>query len=356
MKVLITGATGFIGLHLCRHLLALGHEVTAVTRSADSISTESVPCSQTIVVADITAVNPSHLAGIDVVIHLAGVAHDYGIDQSEFERVNVEGTRHLAQCCIEASVKKLVFLSSVKAVAEHSDAPLRTNTHPAPEDDYGKSKLAAENRLLALSSLESSSTGPSNTENLAKESSNAECSNTDPSSMEILIVRIPLVYGKGVKGNFQSLVKLVNSGIPLLFAAIQNKRSYLGIQNLCDFLANCVQRDVSQQENLPTGIFHIADGESVSLATLIESIALAMGNARKNYWFPKSLIVLAGSILYGRNRAVGVFGDLELHTAETFQKTGWRPPFDLQQGLDDMLQAPGNDKESWYGKLSRKPD
>ena len=131
MKVLITGATGFIGSHLCRHLLALGHEITAVTRSADSVSTESRG-SQTIVVPDITAMNPSHLAGIDAVIHLAGVAHDYGIDKSEFERVNVEGTRRLAQCCIEASVGRLIFLSSVKALAENSDTPLRIDVHPSP--------------------------------------------------------------------------------------------------------------------------------------------------------------------------------------------------------------------------------
>ena len=183
MKVLITGATGFIGSHLCLHLLALGHEVTAVTRSADSVSTGSIPRSQTIVVPDITAINPSHLAGIDVVIHLAGVAHDYGIDQSEFERVNVEGTRHLAQCCVEASIRKLVFLSSVKAIAENSIAPLRIDGQPAPQDDYGKSKLAAENLLQELSNVQSSIT---------------ELPGRAFSKLEVLIVRIPLVYGEGV--------------------------------------------------------------------------------------------------------------------------------------------------------------
>ena len=345
MKVLITGATGFIGSHLCLHLLALGHEITAVTRSADSVSAGFIPASQTILVPDITAINPSHLAGIEVVIHLAGVAHDYGIDQSEFERVNVEGTRHLAQCCIEASVGKLVFLSSVKAIAENSESPLGIDVHPAPRDDYGKSKLAAENLLQELSTAQSSTA----------QSSNTGLPGIELSRMETLIVRIPLVYGEGVKGNFQSLVKLVRSGFPLVFGAIQNKRSYLGIQNLCDFLANCVQQDVSRQ-NLPTGIVHIADEASVSLATLVESIALAMGKSRKIYWIPKFLIVLVASILYGRDRAVSLFGDLELHTVETFQKTAWRPPYDLQRGLDAMLQPPGQGEESWYGKLSRKPD
>jgi UDP-glucose 4-epimerase len=355
MKVLITGATGFIGTHLCRHLLALGHEITAVTRTTEPISAEPVPAervpgSQTIVLPDITAVNPSHLDGIDVVIHLAGVAHDYGVDKSEFERVNVEGTRQLVQCCIAASVRKLVFLSSVKAIAENSDSPLTIDVLPAPQDDYGKSKLAAENLLLEVSNAQSSIGQPGRAF----------------SRLEILIVRIPLVYGEGVKGNVQSLVKLVRSGIPLLFGAIQNKRSYLGIQNLCDFLANCVQQDTSEQcdvglngseqDNFQSGIYHIADEASVSLPTLIESFARAMGRTRKNHWFPKFLIVSAGSILYGRNRAISLFGDLELHTAETFQKAGWRPPYDLQRGLDEMLRPPGHGEESWYGKLSRKAD
>ena len=351
MKVLITGATGFIGTHLCRHLLALGHEITAVTRTTEPISAESVPGSQTIVVPDITAINPSHLGGIDVVIHLAGVAHDYGTEKSEFDRVNVEGTRHLAQGCIAASVTKLVFLSSVKAIAENSDSPLRIDVLPAPQDDYGRSKLEAENLLKAVSNAQSSS---------------RQLPGSAFSRLEILIVRIPLVYGEGVKGNFQSLVKLVRSGMPFLFGAIQNKRSYLGIQNLCDFLANCVPQDTSEQhevgldgskqKNLPSGIYHVADEASVSLATLIESIALAMGRTRKNYWFPKFLIVFAGSVLYGRSRAISLFGDLELHTTETFKKADWRPPYDLQRGLDAMLRPSGHDEESWYGKLSRKAD
>lgn len=366
MKVLITGASGFIGLHLSRHLLALGHEVTAVIRSVETASSKNVSATHTAVLTDITAITSAQLVGIDVVIHLAGVAHDYGVSKSEFERVNVEGTRHLAHCCVEASVKKLVFISSVKAIAENSKGPLQTDVYPAPVDDYGKSKLSAENLLLALSDAGLSDSEDATRGYSIPDSPTVNNPGRDKQGIEILIIRIPLVYGEGVKGNFQSLVKLVRSGIPLLFKEIKNKRSYMGIQNLCDFLANCVHRDtashssagsvVSVRKNLSTGIYHIADEPSVSFASLVENIALAVGKTPENYRIPKSLIVLAGSLVLGRRRAASLFGDLELDTAETFRTADWRPPYDLQRGLDVMLRPPGSGEASWYGNLSRKAD
>lgn len=357
MKVLITGANGFIGQHLSRHLLALGHDLTLVTRSRNTDPAKADPSTRTIVLDDISDMTSFHLNEIEVVIHLAGVAHDYKVKKSEYQRVNVEGTRNLARCCLESSVKKLVFLSSVKAIADNSLAPLRINTHPGPQDEYGRSKLAAEKILLELST--SASSDP--------RGSIPQRSTPHRERIEALIVRIPLVYGEGVKGNFRSLVKLVRSGIPLMFLSIRNKRSYLCIQNLCDFLAHCVQRDIlagneaegdkARQKSPVSSIVHLADGPSVSLPELIEGIANATGKASRNYWIPKRLLLLLGSILLGRRRASSLFGDLELHTDETFQHFNWTPPYSLQRGLDIMLQSQGGSTdEPWYGNLSRKPD
>ena len=223
----------------------------------------------------------------------------------------MEGSRHLAKCCVEAGVKRLVFVSSIKAVRERSSVPVRINIAPAPEDEYGRSKLAAE-RLLV-----------------------------DYPKLETVIVRIPIVYGKKAKGNFRSLVKLVESGIPLPVLAIQNKRSYLGVDNLCDFLAQCVE-----MEDLHGHTFHIADGPPVSLAGLIRSIYAALEQNRRSFWIPKVLTVAMGNLFLGRTRASKLFGDLELDTTQTTLRTGWYPPYSMQQGLEKMLRGRHPEAES----------
>ncbi|MCH7741868.1 MAG: NAD-dependent epimerase/dehydratase family protein [Proteobacteria bacterium] len=318
MNIFITGASGFIGQHLCRHLASLGHSVTALHRSTtvsdntplpESESTNPNQASSSITLPDISDITAFHLKEIDVVIHLAGIAHRPGAAKSEYHRVNVEGTQTLLEACIEAGVKRLIYLSSIKAIAERSTLPLKTSIAPAPEDDYGISRLAAERLLVAATKL------------------------------EIAIVRVPLVYGKGVKGNFRSLVKLVASGVPLPFLSIQNKRSYLGVGNLCDFMACCVAL-----EKLPTHIFHLSDGASVSLAGLVRSLYDAMGQQSRSFWVPQTIVAFLGSLLLGRSRASKLFGDLELDVLATTKHTGWVPPYSLHQGLAEMFsQSPTAD-------------
>jgi len=334
MNIFITGASGFIGQHLCRHLVSLGHDVTALHRHSgapsgsrrtsrlDPGTTNPVQPINTISLTDISDITSSHLKKTDLVIHLAGVAHHPGTEKTKYHRVNVEGTKYLLTSCIEAGVKRIIYLSSIKAIAESSTLPLKTNIAPAPEDAYGTTKLAAERLLVAATNIET------------------------------VIVRVPLVYGKGVKGNFRSLVKLVASGIPLPFLSIQNKRSYLGIGNLCDFLRCCVEL-----EKLPTHIFHIADGASVSLAGLVRSLYAAMGKQSRSFWVPEFVVVLLGSILLGRRGASKLFGDLEVDVLATTKHTGWVPPYSLQQGLAEMFRhssEPGHSRESG-GPTFRNP-
>jgi len=315
MNIFITGASGFIGRHLCRHLLSLDHNVTALQRhppgttgsrqtlQPDPESTDPVQATNSIFLPDISGITALHLKEINVVIHLAGIAHHPGAEQSEYHRVNVAGTQYLLDACIEAGVKRIIYLSSIKVIAERSTLPLKTSIALAPEDAYGITKLAAE-RLLVTST-----------------------------QIETAIIRVPLVYGKGVKGNFRQLVKLVAAGIPLPFLSIQNKRSYLGVANLCDFLTLCIMLD-----KLPTHIFHISDGASVSLSGLVGSLYSAMGKQSRSFWLPEFFVLLLGSILLGRRRGLELFGELELDVLATTRHTGWIPPYSLYEGLTEMFR------------------
>jgi len=318
MNILITGATGFIGRHLVSYLITLGYEVTSLCRSPGHGSTSKTQWANTISIPDITEVNAVHLNNIDTVIHLAGIAHNRRAGASEYHRVNVQGTRQLLDACIEAGVKRIIYLSSIKALAERSTLPLKTTMAPAPEDDYGTTKLEAERLLIASDHIET------------------------------IIVRVPLVYGAGVKGNFARLVKLVDLGVPLPFVSIQNKRSYLGIRNLCDFLTLCIEM---QKSTVRT--FHVSDGASVSLSGLVRGLYEAMGRSSKSFWIPEVIVVLFGLILLGPGRAHKLFGDLELDLMATTRHTGWLPKYSLQQGLTEMFpmaSSPGRRNHKQQGQ------
>ena len=313
MKILITGASGFIGQHLTRHLISLDHEVTGLVRSGSVVAAgegdqvennrkSDLTSAHILSLADISDITAAHLDGIELVIHLVAVTHKPGSDKSEYYRVNVEGTQQLLDSCVEAGVKRIIYLSSIKAIGERSILPLKTNSAPTPEDDYGKTKLEAERLLIAENNIEK------------------------------VILRVPLVYGSGAKGNFASLVKLVGSGTPLPFVSIYNRRSYLGIQNLCDFFSLCIAL-----ESLPTHIFHISDGPSVSLAGLVKCLYEAMGSPSRSFWAPNSLVELLSTAVLGRTRAEKLFGDLELDMLATSKHMGWVPRYSMQQGLAEMF-------------------
>ncbi len=298
MKILVTGATGFIGQHLCQHLTSEGHEVAAVVRSEKA----TTAATRTILVKDLLDLRGADFQSIDTVIHLAGIAHDYQADKSEYYRINVEGTQHVMACCYESEVKRLIYLSSIKSIAERSRVPLTTNIAPAPEDDYGRSKLGAE-RLLVNSG-----------------------------ALETAILRVPLVYGPGVKGNLRQLVWMASRGIPMPVLSIQNKRSYLGVRNLCDFIQACVT-----WPTLPCKVFHVSDGAPVSLAGLVRSIGMASGRPSRSFWLPRFMVEVVGMLVLGPRRASKLFGDLELDVTGTTRHTGWYPEYSMQQELDDMF-------------------
>ncbi len=272
MKVLVTGASGFVGSKLCPWLASGRHEVVACSRSrVEQPGIFYVASPQLGRAADWSQA----LTGIDAVVHLAGLAavdltgNTSGIE-AEYQSVNVEATRALAKQAMGAGVKQFVFTSSLHAVAADSDERITEETEPRPVSAYGRSKLAAEKALQ-------------------EELRGSTCAWT--------ILRPPLVYGLGNQGNFGLLLRLVKMGIPLPLASVRNRRSFLYIENLVDLITVCLGNAKALRKTyLPS------DGEDVSTPELIRAIMRASAGVEHGAW---SMEHGAGAVVAsGENRGL----------------------------------------------------
>lgn len=288
--VLVSGANGFIGSALCRWLAAAGYSVRGTVR----IRNESVPADigvRTVGNLDELPDWSKALAGIDAVVHTAArvhIAHETAADpQAAFDRVNVEGSERLARQAAETGVKRFVLVSSIGAeVAEE------TGLSGSVASPYQISKLKAE-RALKQVSLET--------------------------GLELVIVRPPLVYGPGAPGNFPRLMRTIDRGIPLPLASIRNRRSFIGLTNLCDLLHHCLERPEAVGQTFP-----VAD-ETVSTPTLIRRIAKALGLAPRLWPCPPILLEMAGR-LTGRSAIIARLTEsLEVDTAKARRILNWTP-------------------------------
>ena len=287
MKIVVTGASGFVGTSLVPFLEQRGHDV--------------VPLSPVQVAGDICVISPANVEGADVVVHLAALAHANDVDPAEVHRVNVEGTRAVQQACEKAEVPRIVFLSSIKALAESSVQPLKENDTAAPEDAYGRAKLAAEEMLLARDKTRA------------------------------VIVRPPLVYGQGIKGNLARLLRLADSGIPLPFGAVANRRSMIGLANLCSFIAVLCEQDA------PARLYHVADADSVSLRDLVGAMRSALGRPARMVPLPAGLLRLVMTLVSSGD-AGKLLDDLELDTSLARQDLDWLPPVAFADGIAEMCR------------------
>ena len=303
--VVVTGAGGFIGRHLVRALCDAGYRVGAVTRAAAADTRDAirfVPHPGVAVDADW---QPA-LAGARAVVHLAGLAH-MPVDDREtrhrLRRVNVLSTQRIAVAATKAGVRDFIFMSSIKAVADHSGAAALTEADaPSPEDCYGLAKLAAERRLRRLNAL--------------------------APAMRIIVLRPPLVYGPGVGANFGALVGLVARGLPLPLASIRNRRSLIYVGNLTQAVLRCLART-----DVPSGTFHLSDGASVSTPDLVRAIARAQGRSSRLVGVPTGLLALAARAGGRREQAARLLGSLEVSNQLFCRTFDWQPPFTLAQGL-----------------------
>ena len=253
------------------------------------------------------------IAGVDCVIHCAARAHvmheTAGDALAAYRAVNVDGSRRLAEQAAAAGVRRLVYLSSIKVNGEQTalGAPFSFLDTPAPEDAYGISKWEAEQALWDVSAQ---------------------------TGLEVVVVRPPLVYGPGVKGNLARLLKLVRSGVPLPLGAVQNKRSLIGLDNLVDLLIRCVYHPAAAGQT-----FLVSDGEDLSTPDLLRHMAAAMGRSARLVPVPVPLLRLAGSALGKRAEIDRLVGSLQINSSHTRQVLGWTPPVSIQEGIRRMVQG-----------------
>lgn len=302
MRVLLTGATGFVGRHTVPLLVARGHHVRAALRSAKEGPWEPAVVGDIGPDTDWTAA----LDGVDAVIHMAARVHvmrDKAADPlAEFRRVNTAGTVRLAEQAAAAGVKRFVFLSSIKAMVDESrPTPLEVATPPDPHSPYGISKLEAERALAAISAR---------------------------TGMEVAVIRPPLVYGPGAAGNMRALVKLVATGLPLPLGGIHNRRSLIYVGNLADAVVT-----VLEHPDAAGGTFLVQDGEPVSTADLVRAIAAAMGRPARLVPVPRGLMALGAALTGTRAVFDRLAGTLTVDDGPIRERLGWRPPHDLASGL-----------------------
>jgi nucleoside-diphosphate-sugar epimerase len=316
VKVLVTGANGFVGRAVCEHLRSAGIPSREAVRMAlPSNPPEDSASPERVVIGEISGSTDwgAALEGITHIVHLAGWAHALHASPAQIERgcwtVNVDGSTQLVRQAVAAGVRRFVFLSSVKAAAERSGAlPLSETIQPVPEDAYGASKLAAEQGIKKLSR----GTG-----------------------METVVLRPPLVYGPGVRANFLRLLRLVDRGIPVPLGAVRNRRSLVYLGNLVDAIETCIVSPAGAGQT-----FFVSDGEDVSTPELIRRLASALGRPARLLPVPTSLLKIGASLAGMRPELARLADSLVLDTAKICTVLGWKPPFTLDRGLRETV--------AWY--------
>jgi nucleoside-diphosphate-sugar epimerase len=306
-NILVTGASGFVGRRLISRLIDLGHCLFAVVREAKSISENNYAVFKRIGEINGKTDWADLLSNQEVVIHTAARAHVMNDTSSDpiaaYREVNVAGTLNLAQQCVNAGVQRFVFISSVKVNGERTahGRPFYADDLPAPEDAYGVSKHEAEIGLLSLA---------------------------EESGMEVVIIRPPLVYGPGVKGNFASMIRLVERGVPLPLGSIHNKRSLVALDNLVDLIITCIEHPKAANQ-----IFLAGDGVDLSTTELLRGVAKAMGRPSRLIPIPSGLLTLAASVLGKKDVARRLMGSLQVDITKTCELLDWNPPISVEEGL-----------------------
>ena len=305
----MTGATGFVGRHLLPVLQRYGWAVRAAVRRRSGLQNEAV-------VGSIGRETDwrAGLDGVDAVVHLAARVHHPNDRYAEdlYRDLNVDGTLQLARSAIEAGVKHFVFASTALVYGRNNDGlpPFSEDDELTPQNPYSRSKVEAEAGLKSLA---------------------------EGHPMSVTVVRPPLVYGAGAKGNFALLVRAAKLGVPLPFAAIENRRAFVSVQNLSSFIASRLSAAGGGYE-----IFLVADEEQVSTPEFFRRLAKAAGGEARLVRVPAPL--LSGLLtISGRGEArQSLIGSLELNIAKALSR-GWRPPLTLDEGLRLALAGHGCD-------------
>jgi len=304
MSVLITGATGFVGRALCSRLAADGCHFVPASRAEGNLIWGRLHAVGSI---DGLTSWKSALKDCSVVVHLAGRVHVMKDDAADplalYREVNVQGTLNLARQAAAAGVRRFVFLSSLKVLGEASvlGQPFSAENDVCPIDPYGVSKLEAESALRLLAS---------------------------ETGMEIVIIRPPLVYGPGVRANFDLLMRAVARGIPLPLGSIENQRSLVALDNLVDLILICLTHPRAANQ-----IFMVSDGEDLSTPDLVRRMAKAMDAPVRLVRVPVLLLNVFAKLTGKSNAMQRLCENLQVDTSKTIAVLGWKPPISVDEGL-----------------------
>tara|TARA_R110002074_G_scaffold145034_1_gene293359 strand:- start:217906 stop:218871 length:966 start_codon:yes stop_codon:yes gene_type:complete len=309
-QILMTGATGFVGGALGSHLVSAGNKIRALVRQ----KSDALPVTIEQVVADLTNVKLLSLeffSGVDVVIHCAARVHilqDNSADPlSEFRQLNRDATLTLARKAAESGVKRFVFLSSIGVNGNNNLKPFSETDTPNPQESYAISKWEAELGLFALA---------------------------EETGIEMVIIRPPLVYGPNAPGNFGSLIKWINKGIPLPFGSIHNQRSLVALDNLIDFIIHCIGHPKAANE-----VFLISDDEDVSTTKLLRKVANAFGKKPMLLPIPVWLMTSVAKLVGKGDVANRLFGSLQVDSSKARELLGWKPVITMDEQLKKTADA-----------------
>ena len=310
MKAMVTGASGFIGRKLCSVLGVAGFEVVPVFRASQASLSLRTPKAVIVKSIDATTEWASELNGIDVVIHLAAKVHvmhsGEADDLGSLRELNVEGTRNIARRAAQSGVKRFIYLSSVKVNGEAtSDSPFRFDQPTNPQDCYGLSKMQAEDVLREIEAA---------------------------TNLEVVIIRSPLVYGPGVKGNILALINIIREGIPLPLGAVINRRDLVSIYNLCDLIRVCCLRASAAGKT-----FLVSDGESISTTEMIRHIAKGLDRKARLFPVPIWVLKLAAGLFGQAEKVEKLTGDLQIDMSPTQQILDWKPPLSVVESFRKMF-------------------
>ena len=310
MRVLVTGASGFLGSQILSELIAYGYEVKALVRQLNNKFPLEV---DQIVINDISKLKSSSsdyddiFENVDSVIHTAGLAHilksNSKYNSEDFIKINRDATIELAKISSK-SVKRFVFISSIGVNGTYNSSPFLENDTPYPSGDYATSKYQAELGLFDI---------------------------VKNSSMEVVIIRPPLIYGPAAKGNFHTLAKLIEKGIPLPLGSVSNKRSLIGLDNLVNFVIFCA--DFNKTPKAANQLFLISDGEDVSTTELLVRMFTSFGMRPRLVKIPIPFLSFVVNI-FGKSKIDRqLFKSVQIDNSKARTLLGWTPVTSMNEQL-----------------------
>lgn len=303
-NILMTGASGFIGRAMFEPLLKSKHQFSIVARNKQNVTPSIIEFLVDSICSDNNWTN--ELQGVDVIVHLAAVAHNTSNDPNYINEVNVKGTINLAEQAVAMGVKRFIFISSIGVLGNSTTNKKIYDEHTigAAHSECNQSKFDAEKALLKIS---------------------------EETELEVVIIRPVLVYGASAPGNFGQLVNLVHKLPTLPFAMCKNKRSFISVENLADFICTCIDHPKAKNE-----IFCISDDNDISIKGFTDEIAKGLNKRLIQLPIPMSILKLLGKITGRSEQIEQLIGDLQVDSSKARNLLDWAPSVTMAETLSKL--------------------